>query len=141
MPRYDNIPLLKLLAKAPPSNNRGNTGGGGGGGRTPAPAPSPAAGATGREAKRVRNANRDPRYVGNSPLAIMIKQRPIRDAIPRADAPVPVYRASDGAEKPRCLSWHLKGVCMEDCERADDHIPLDQAQVDALHAWCSPAYA
>jgi len=136
LPEHNNIPALTTLGRVaiPP--------------RTPGATPAAAAPAprNNRSAEaepritRIRNANRDPRFIGASPLATSMRTRQVRDAIAAATLPIPRV-TRNGVQMDRCLSHHLKGVCTEDCDRAADHVPLQAAEADELHQWCVPAYA
>ena len=88
------------------------------------------------ERKRVRNNNRDPRFKGRTPLAVMIRSAKIQDAIDKQGC-IPV--TPDGEE--RCLSWHLKGTCYGNCERASDHVVLKGAEKEELHKWAAEGFA
>ena len=79
---------------------------------------------------RIRNNNRDPRLFGSTPLAQRLKSMRIKDLIEMATQPAP-----SAAEGERCLTWHLKGACYDDCARASDHAPLSTADQEALFQW------
>jgi len=85
--------------------------------------------------KRVSNRNRDPRVMGETPLAKQIRKLPIGEALAKAGTP-PVTTSGNT----RCLSWHLKGKCYSDCLRKADHVILPIDDADTLVEWCSQAY-
>ena len=87
------------------------------------------------------NKNRDERFRGNSPLAVSICNKSITDAINAAGRPPPTYRDEQGVEQPRCLSWHVKGMCNRNCDRRADHITLPAGPANELYEWCVPAFA
>ncbi len=136
LPSYDDInSLASLTAPSAPA---------------PAPASANSAGSTGtgnRNApanialiqNRVQNPHRDQRYVGNTPLAVNVRTRSIRNAIALAGNPPQVTR--DGTLMPTCLSWHVKGSCSEDCARRADHTENAAAEREALYQWCVAAFA
>ena len=138
LPEHGNIPTLASLAR---TNLPGRVGGNSG---VPAPpSGTPRAGrgdANTDRAARVRNANRDPRFVGNTPLANNMRTRQIRDATVASELPIPQV-TRNGIQMDRCLSHHLKGVCTADCDRASDHVILTAPEADELHQWCIPACA
>jgi hypothetical protein len=92
-------------------------------------------GGSGNERKRVSNRNRDPRVMGETPLAKQIRLDAIADALARAGSPPATTNG-----KTRCLSWHLKGKCYNDCARKADHVVLPIEDADTLVEWCSIAY-
>jgi ribosome assembly protein YihI (activator of Der GTPase) len=92
-------------------------------------------GGSGSERKRVSNRNRDPRVMGETPLAKQIRLDAIADALARAGSPPATTNG-----KTRCLSWHLKGKCYNDCARKADHVVLPIEDADTLVEWCSIAY-
>ena len=46
----------------------------------------------------------------------------------------------DDKGQDRCLSWHIKGACYDNCPRRGDHIKLPSDEEDNVYAWCLPAY-
>jgi hypothetical protein len=39
-----------------------------------------------------------------------------------------------------CLSYHVKGMCNENCGKAADHQPHTEAQSNLLLTWCTAHY-
>jgi hypothetical protein len=69
----------------------------------------------------VQNAHRDTRLVGNTPLATNVRTRRVAAAIELAGGtPAAVLR--DGVECERCISYHAKGICYDNCDRKADHV-------------------
>ena len=84
---------------------------------------------------RVSNRNRDPRVMGETPLARRIRDKSIADAIATAGG-----APTNDQHQDRCLSWHIRGKCFSDCPRSYDHIALDTLERDDMKAWCEQAY-
>lgn len=142
LPEYSSVPALIALAprvavraaaplppgRPPAAANRGP------GAAEPRDTPHLA------PADRVQNTNRDPRYIGNSPIALNVKSRPVRTAIAAAgDHPPTVVRG--GRTIPTCLSWHLRGMCSADCQRLADHVPNTEEEKERLWEWTKLAYS
>ena len=89
-----------------------------------------------KERKRVSNRNRDARVMGETPLARKIRKEDVGAPLRRMNNVPP----STSSGKTRCLSWHLKGKCFDDCPRKDDHIVLPTEDADNLVEWCTKAY-
>ena len=133
LPNHTTIPTLAALAASPtPAAPSGDTGTR----STPGPAAAPVI----TQENRVQNARRDPRHTGNTPLAVNIRTRSIRDAIRLAGRDPPMV-TRNGTATPMCLSWHLKGTCSNACARRADHVANSDAERDALCDWCQPAFA
>jgi hypothetical protein len=133
LPSHDDIPALEALSTpgsgdlpARPSTPRT--------GAAPATAPSPSL------INRVQNPNRDSRYFGNTPFAINIRTRSIRNAITVANSDPPQVTRG-GRLMPTCLSWHVKGSCSEECARHADHVQNTPEEKEQLHNWCLRAFA
>jgi D-alanyl-D-alanine dipeptidase len=88
----------------------------------------------------VRNPNRDPSVVGNTPLARNVHSRGVAVAITAADRDPPEVVRS-GTRYPLCVSWNGRGKCFEFCERAADHEELSEAEATDFHSWCEVNYA
>lgn len=135
LPDFDDIPTLTALgaasapapAPAPPPPGNPNAGAGA---NPPAPPLAP----------RRNNPNRDPRFIGNTPFAVNIRTRSIRNAINVAQVDPPQVTRG-GRLMPTCLSWHVKGSCSEDCQRRADHVGNTEEEKERLYQWCVPAFA
>jgi hypothetical protein len=88
----------------------------------------------------VHNPSRDPRFVGNTPLAHSMRSRSAAVAITNAGRDPPEVVRS-GTRVNICVSWHGRGKCFELCERAADHGVLSKAEVTDFHSWYEVAYA
>lgn len=136
LPTTSHVDLLQRLERTPATAAAGKGSSeekkddNAGGGRT-----SNGASGNGNERKRVSNRNRDPRVMGETPLAKQIRTDAIADALARAGSPPATTNG-----KTRCLSWHLKGKCYSDCARKDDHVVLPIEDADTLVEWCTTAY-
>ena len=115
---------------APPAGAGGGVGGGAAG--------PPAAGNPIQV--RVQNAHRDPRFIGNTPFAVNIRTRSIRNAIGVAGRDPPQV-TRNGVLMSTCLSWHVKGSCSADCARRADHVQNTAEETENLNGWCLPAFA
>lgn len=141
LPKTSHVDLLQRLARPPATQVRPPAA------QAPAPSAAPRAASTGggngatstrtstTERVRVSNRNRDPRFMGETPLARKIRSCLIADALDRAGDP-----PQTSSNTPRCLSWHLKGKCFDQCPRTDDHVVLPTEDADTLHEWCQRAY-
>ena len=143
--RFDWLPHHEDIAALSSLNNPTPTAPPSGSNQTPAPAPAPRPRAPDAVtpppmANRRQNPNRDPRYVGNTPLAINVRTRSIRNAIAAAGTDPPMVTRG-GLQMPTCLSWHVKGSCSDDCQRRADHGDNTNEEAEALHNWCVPAFA
>ena len=131
-PDVSQVPALAKLAKP---DNQGSTGGGTGGAT---------GGATGggngttSPSNRVRNPNRLPELVGNSPLAQRVSTARISDVI--RDHGVPPKGRRNGAEVDRCINYHAKGQCGTNCVRVNDHHPIPAGEKQAFLEWCQTAF-
>lgn len=147
LPSVAHVDVLQHLARPRASSTPAPSGGGGasgstrgGGARGSAEAPTGANASSSRRAEdnnwqRVSNRNRDPRVMGENPLATGIRNTLISDVLSNVgSAPL----AKNG--NPRCFSWHLKGKCYSDCPRAVDHIVLPSEEADKLVEWCKASY-
>ena len=85
--------------------------------------------------KRVSNRNRDPRVMGETPLAKQVCLHPVSEALAKGSTP-----PATTSGKTHCLSWHLKGKCYNDCIRKDDHAILPIKNMDTLVEWGTQAY-
>jgi hypothetical protein len=97
------------------------TGNSGPGSITPS---APSSNATIRDpGAQVRNINMDARFVGNTPLAHLIRSCSVAQAITVAgsDPPLVTRNVVSGQH---CVSWHARGQCFEFLERSADHVPL-----------------
>ena len=47
---------------------------------------------------------------------------------------------TDGKGRDRCMSWHVKGACYDNCPRRADHIKLATNEEDKIYKWCTEAY-
>lgn len=152
IPTVDDIEHLAHLTKVHTetrtrtggSTTGGSTTGSGAGrgtGSTGGGTPSGGGGNAGREAgRRVQNAHRDTRLVGNTPLATNVRTRRVAAAIELAGGtPAAVQR--DGAECERCISYHAKGICYDNCDRKADHVAMPAEEADVFYAWCQRAFA
>jgi hypothetical protein len=89
---------------------------------------------------QVRNPNRDAGFVGNTPLARLVRSRSVGLATTTAGSdPPPVSR--NGTTLQQCVSWHARGQCFEFCGRCADHIPMQPEEATVFHAWAALAYA
>jgi hypothetical protein len=151
IPAVDDVEHLAHLTKAPtPVDTRNRTtnppagGRGTGGGRTEGGGTTAAAGSGGtpsREAgRRVQNPTRDSRLVGNTPLATNVRTRRVAAAIELAGGtPVAVMR--NGVECERCISYHAKGTCYDNCDRKADHAVMPADETESFYGWCQRAFA
>jgi hypothetical protein len=89
---------------------------------------------------QVRNPNRDARFMGNTPLARLVRSRSVGLAITTAGSDPPQV-SRNGVTIQHCVSWHARGQCFEFCERCADHIPMQSEEATAFHAWAALAYA
>ena len=48
-------------------------------------------------------------------------------------------KRSDGTQK--CITFHCKGYCYDQCRLAYDHKPNATADADSFFEWCREAYA
>jgi len=133
LPSHEDIPALATL-EGTTNPVAPATAAPGGGSRTRTPD------AAGAIQVRVQNANRDPRFMGNTPLAVNIRTRSIRNAIAVAQRDPPQVTRS-GRAMPTCLSWHVKGSCSEDCTRRADHVANSDQEREPLYTWCQLAFA
>lgn len=136
LPEYSHLTVLKRLA--PSSGDIAHESQG----AAPAPAPAPQARtsnrtseSTSRTGEHLRNNNQDSRFSGQTPMARRISAIKVKLAINRTNTPPPTIN-----DKPRCLSWHLKGMCYSTCHRTYDHVVLKPDDADKLHTWCLEAY-
>ena len=77
--------------------------------------------------KLVKNPNLDPRFTANNAFAKKCKQRKITEGIAQAKTQgkcIPVVPNREAGDNERCLSWHIKGSCYDDCRKKYDHISL-----------------
>lgn len=154
IPAVDDVEHLAHLTKVPaptdtrtrtpnsPAGGRGTGGGrGDGGGAPPGGGTQPGGGTPGREAgRRVQNANRDSRLVGSTPLATNVRTRRVAAAIELAGG-TPAAVVRHGVECERCISYHAKGTCYDNCDRKADHVVMPADEVDAFYGWCQRAFA
>lgn len=151
LPGYEDVPALASLATGgtnPMPAGAPSPRGGGGPGARPTPVVSVTAGAGGRTtstpstitAERAINRSRDPRYSGSGAVALAIQSKPIRDAIRDANDAEPPTVSRGGIMVPPCLSWQLKGVCYNDCNRKADHVNNTEAEKGKLWQWCQSAF-
>ena len=126
LPNTDHVDVLSKLARPkevpPPGTPRGRPLPGAAAQVTPEPGTP--------QRTRVRNNNRDPRLFDSSPLAVKLKAIRIKDLIARSPDPPLIT----GGEE-RCLTWHLKGACYDDCYRSADHVAMSKPDKDKLFAW------
>ena len=128
LPDTQHIPQLQALRASTQRSTRAPA--------TAPAAPSPEGPPAPRSTRvTVRNLNRDPRYIGDTPLAQRIKAARFDDVIRRHGAPPAPTGGGD-----RCLTWHLRPNCFANCRRSADHIKLPQAEQDALFTWCKTAF-
>ena len=135
-PLFNRIQTTATGGDAAP---RGGGGGGNGARNTDRGSPSNEGnGASNGNKDRVRvsNKNRESRYTGNSALATRIRASPVGTAL-REMGKGPDTTV-DGHV--RCLSWHIKGSCFEDCPRKNDHKVLQEKDKELLFDWCKLAY-
>jgi hypothetical protein len=138
LPSVAHVDVLQRLAKPRAPSTPAPGGGRGPSGPVETPTGANAGGSRRVEdnnRRRVSNRNRDPRVMGENPLATRIRNTLIGDVLSSVgSAPL----AENG--NPRCLSWHLKGKCYSDCPRADDHVVLPSEEADKLVEWCEASY-
>jgi hypothetical protein len=141
-----NIPVLQALA--PIARNTGPIGGTRGAVANrvptlPAPAttsPGAVAGVTRRDVGlAIQNTQRDARFTSNTPFSTNVRNRRVTAAIALAGNPPQHVRGGESSNM--CVSYHAKGLCFENCERAADHVPMTEAETAEFHEWCSTAYA
>ena len=84
------------------------------------------------EKKPVKNSQLDARYTGTDAMGTMLKGRitALLSKAQEANPGIKVPKHSSGS--PRCLSYHLKGVCYTNCGRANDHGPLTGPEKSVL---------
>ena len=137
IPEIRHVPDLYRLAnpvpRLPPAQIPGGGGGVNGGGNENLRPDNDIIPAR-RERVRARNLNRSPLFTSTNALNSRIVRRPITPAIAKAGS----TPSKDG--NPRCLSWHLKGTCFEDCGRVLDHVILSDAEATELYGWCRLAF-
>ena len=126
IPPYNNI--VKLANYAAPSSQRRTEGG------TPhnngSTTGTPSRGAV------VNNPHLDSRFNDNSTMAQKLRSIQIgnkRRELLDLDVPICCPLAANGRE--RCLLWHAKGVCRENCPKADDHIELVGVEKENMHTY------
>jgi len=85
---------------------------------------------------RARNRHRDSRFFGQGALATLLRPLKVGELIKKGGKPPP---GLGGDKKERCLSWHIKGECYDDCERKADHVKLEGEEKKQLHQWCVSA--
>ena len=139
LPDYSDLPQLKALETGRSGQAPEATGSRSSTPRTAGDSNSPAGG-NNPITNRVLNPHRDPRYVGNTPLAVNIRTRSIRNAISVAGRDPPQV-SRNNRTMPTCLSWHVKGSCSEECNRKADHVQSTEEEAEALYQWCVPAFA
>ena len=90
----------------------------------------------------VENPNMDERFKGHTPFAlkvqagdILTRRRELMEQTPAILCP----EVSPGQE--RCLKWHLKGKCREDCSRASDHIQLQDSDKEDVYKYARSLFA
>ena len=120
LPNTSHVDVLRLLERAPESPRH----------VVPPGTPDPAS----PQRERVRNPQADPRYFGDTPLALALRSARIKDLVIHSSAPIP-----EGETGPRCLSWHVKGACYKDCLRKSDHVILRGAAKEQLFDWIKAA--
>ena len=142
--RYDWLPSHEDISALQGLHNTTSTGGNPSGSRgtstTSGGGHTPNTQGGGGLQTRVQNPHRDSRFVGNTPLAVNIRTRSIRNAITLAGVDPPQVERG-GQTVPTCLSWHVKGVCSASCARAADHVQNSPEEKEALYQWCVPAFA
>lgn len=138
LPNIDHIDDLRKLIQVPAPTaltNNGRSGNGNAGAGTGNGGASAGDGGS-MPRERVTNRNRDSRVYGETPLARRIQAKSVKEALKTmGDVCLP---ASDGGD--RCLSWHIKGKCYNDCKRVSDHIVLSLEERDTLIKWCEQAF-
>jgi hypothetical protein len=141
-----NIPVLQALA--PIARNTGPIGGTRGAVANRVPTlPAPATTSSGavvgvprRDVGRaIRNTQRDARFTSNTPFPTNVLNRRVTAAIALEGNPPQHFRG--GESNNMCVSYHAKGLCFENCERAADHVPMTEAETTEFREWCSTAYA
>jgi hypothetical protein len=142
LPDVTYVPLLAPLLRAPnpsrPRNPAAQPLGAATIGITPGAAPAGAGGARDIP-RRVQNSGRDPRLTGTNPLGNNVRTRTMREAIALGGDPPRVTRS--GREMPTCLSWHCKGTCFANCDRAEDHVANSTIEANNLYGWSQRAFA
>jgi hypothetical protein len=147
LPIVTNVPSLLALrtttrSSAPTGGGTSNSGPGGGssgaGGTTPI---TPGGNATRRDpVVQVRSPNHDARFVGNTPLARLLRSRSVAQSITVAGSD-PLTVVPNVVSFQNCVSWHARGQCLELCQRSGDHVPLQPEEAVAFHAWIDVAFA
>ena len=137
LPNTSHVDVLAKLTRpaVTPESSPGRGSSGGSDGSSPSTGASGSTGGSTPSRPRARNNNRDPRVMGETPLARRIRQKPVSEVLAAMGGPPACAHGGT-----RCLSWHLKGKCFEDCTRADDHIVLSSEEADKLVEWCERAY-
>jgi hypothetical protein len=143
LPSHEDIPALEFLTSGrEPASSGEQISGGSTAAQTGTPrmsnAPAPASAPN--IINRVQNPNRDVRFIGNTPFAVNIRTRSIRNAITVANVDPPQVTRG-GRLMPTCLSWHVKGSCSEECARKADHVANTAEEKEQLHSWCLRAFA
>lgn len=146
LPEISHVPILNTLANLapvrPPNGGGGILGGGGaipgGGDDIPGRGRDNENDANLRPQRRQRtrshNLNRSPLFTSTNALNTRIVRQPITPAIATAGS------TPQKGGSPRCLSWHLKGTCFDDCGRVQDHVILSDAEATELYGWCRLAF-
>lgn len=90
----------------------------------------------------VENDNLDERFKGRIPFALKVQAGDIltrcRELMEQTP-PILCPEVTLGQE--RCLKWHLKGKCQEDCSRAADHITLQDSDKEEVYKYARSLFA
>ena len=84
----------------------------------------------------VCNHNVDPRFFVNTPLGEKLKKLRIPEGIARTMTQgkcIPVHPMQRSPDNQRCLSWHVKGLCYDNCKKRYNHSPLSDAAKEEMH--------
>jgi hypothetical protein len=141
VPSVANIPVLHaLIVPTHGASTRGTAMRSNASPATPVTTPSAPPLVARREPGRaVRNTRRDARFTGNTPFAANVRGRRVLQAIVLAGPPPQHVRG--GVTECACVSYHAKGICYDNCDRAIDHVPMSDAEATEFHDWCAIAFA
>ena len=86
----------------------------------------------------VRNQSVDPRFFVTTNLGAKLRRLRIPNRIARAMTQgkcIPVHPKQRSPDNQRCLSWHLKGICYDNCKKRYNHSPLSDAAKEEMHEY------
>jgi hypothetical protein len=87
------------------------------------------------KAVQVANPSKNVRF---EDFRVGISKTKFNDAIRKVGEPPKVVR--NGKEVPMCASYHLRGMCFNNCSRQADHVKHTDAEDELLYNWCKKAF-